>query len=169
MPYFLYSLTSTELPTGGDRDSHTILKHDATQEKKTAKKKNRSRKNRGAKSVSNQTLSEQPNYTQLGKLKTQHASTQTTTDQSESRKDVSTQTPPFQCIHIHPTESKSTQTTPKRLTFKQIYEGKFDDQAHSSESERDLQHLTMLTWNIDGLDPEDARERLSNLLFSLGK
>ncbi|XP_062847358.1 tyrosyl-DNA phosphodiesterase 2 [Trichomycterus rosablanca] len=175
-----HSPTSTELPAEGDRDSNTILETNATQEKIPVKKKNRARKNRGAKNVSNQTLREQPNHDQSPekgkvKVKTEHALTQTTTDQStqtESLQDVSTQSPPLQCIHIHPTESKSTQTIKKRLSYKQVYEGKLEaeeDQISSPDNNRDLEQLMVLTWNIDGLDPEDLRERVPNLLLNLGK
>ncbi|KAF5905716.1 tyrosyl-DNA phosphodiesterase 2-like isoform X1 [Clarias magur] len=34
---------------------------------------------------------------------------------------------------------------------------------------RNPEQLTVLTWNIDGLDPEDGRERLKSLLLHLGK
>lgn len=98
-------------------------------------------------------------------------STQTETLKNMSQNQA-TQTPSLERIHTQPTESKSTQTKPAKLSYKQLYEGQTsvdEGQDCAPDQSRNPEKLTVLTWNIDGLDPEDIRERIPSLLFHLGK
>lgn len=91
-------------------------------------------------------------------------STQTETPE-KTPQDQPTQTLSLECIHTQPTKSESTQTKLARLSYKQLYE----DQNCASDQSRNPDQLIVLTWNIDGLDFEDLRERIPSLLLYLGQ
>lgn len=98
-------------------------------------------------------------------------STQTETPKNMF-KDQSTQTIPLEHILTQTSESKSTQTQPARLSYKQLYESQAsvnEGQDGSPDQCRNPEQLIVLIWNIDGLDPEDLRERIPSLLLHLGK
>lgn len=83
-----------------------------------------------------------------------------------------TQTISLEHIVARPTESKSTQTRTTRLSYKQLYEGQVslnEGNDGCPDQSRNPEQITVLTWNIDGLDPEDIRERIPSLLLNLGK
>ncbi|KAI4873977.1 hypothetical protein NFI96_032061, partial [Prochilodus magdalenae] len=163
--YFSYSLNSTGAPARGDRDNRKSPEASKAQDKK-GKKKKQVKKRESAKDTSSH--------------HSRHTQTRITCDQStqtemEFLQTQATQTPPLQCTHTQPTESKSTQTLRSKPTIKQIYEGQTsrdqsaEDQPSSAAQRRDPNQLTVLTWNIDGLDGEDIKERIPSLLGYLGK
>lgn len=174
---FLCSLASTEIPAGGDKESNKTPETDQTQGK-AVKKKKRVRNKRNAEQTSSDQIVAQCNsyHQQPSKekqcLKHQHTSIKTSCDQStqtetpeNTSQNQATQTLSLEHIYTQPTESKSTQTQPARLSYKQLYDG----QECATDQSRNPEQLTVLTWNIDGLDPEDFRERFPSLLFHLGK
>ncbi|XP_050986415.1 tyrosyl-DNA phosphodiesterase 2 isoform X2 [Labeo rohita] len=96
-------------------------------------------------------------------------STQTEASQLQSIQTQSTQTPPIQGIHTPSTESKYTQTIQSSFFLQQAYWGKsFTDQS-ADEQKTQSNHLTVICWNIDGLDQDNVFERLKGLLSHLGK
>lgn len=100
-------------------------------------------------------------------------STQTESPQLQSVQTQSTQTPPIQGEHTPSTESKSTQTKHSSFPLKQAYWGNsFTDQSADQQkpqfSSRDSD-LTVITWNIDGLDSDNVFDRVKGLLSLLGK
>ncbi|KAL7886970.1 hypothetical protein AOLI_G00046910 [Acnodon oligacanthus] len=156
------SHTYAGAPAGGDRDGSKSPEASKAHEK-TGKKKKKGKKKHSAKGK-DQTGSHQcVNSERTQSRTTCDQSTQTETEFTQIQ---ATQTPPLQCTHTQPTESKSTQTSLSKLTLKQVYEGqvsKGENQARSADQ------LTVLTWNIDGLDCEDLKERIPSLLEYLGK
>lgn len=104
---------------------------------------------------------------------TRDQSTQTECPQSQSVQTES-ETPSDQGIHSPATESKSTQTRQTSFTLQQAYWGKSptddgsaDEQAPQSNSTSN--QLTVISWNIDGLDIENVHSRSQGLLSQLGK
>lgn len=168
---------------GGDKENNKTPKAGQTQGK-AVKKKKRVRYKQSAepassdKIVTQHTTFHQPSGKETQCLKPQHMSTQTcdwltqTETPESTSQNKATQTLSLECIHTQPTESKSTQMKPARLSYKQLYEGQIsveEGQDCAPDQSRNPEQLTVLTWNIDGLDPEDVRERVSSLLFHLGK
>lgn len=164
-----------KIPTGGDKECNKTPEAGQIQAK-ASKKKKRVRKRRNAKQATtdqmvtqNKTSHEQPSEEKQC-FTPQHTSTQTFCDRS-TQTETPENTPQNQAtlspenIYTKPTESKFTQTQPTKLSFKQLYE----NQASVPDQSRNPEHLTVLTWNIDGLDPEDVRERIRSLLLYLGK
>jgi len=106
-------------------------------------------------------------------LSTCDQSTQTESPQLQSLQTQSTQTSPTQGEHTPSTESKSTQTKQSSFPLKQAYWGKsFTDQSADQQkpqlSSRNS-YLTVISWNIDGLDLDNVFDRLKGLLSLLGK
>lgn len=104
---------------------------------------------------------------------TRDQSTQTECPQSQSVQTES-ETPLDQGVHSPATESKSTQTRQTSFTLQQAYWGKSptddgcaDEQAPQSNSTSN--QLTVISWNIDGLDIENVHSRSQGLLSQLGK
>ncbi|XP_036416475.1 tyrosyl-DNA phosphodiesterase 2 [Colossoma macropomum] len=164
------SLTYTGAPAGGDRDSNKSPEASKAHEKSGEKKKQRKKKH-SAKGK-DQTLTEETGYHQC--VNCQHTQSRTTCDQStqtetESTQTQATQSPLLQCTHTQPTESKSTQTSLSKLTLKQVYEGQGSKDQSGEDQASSADQLTVLTWNIDGLDCEDLKERIPSLLEYLGK
>ncbi|XP_056126839.1 tyrosyl-DNA phosphodiesterase 2 isoform X2 [Rhinichthys klamathensis goyatoka] len=100
-------------------------------------------------------------------------STQTESPQLQSVQTQSTQTPPIQGEHTPSTESKSTQTKQSSFPLKQAYWGNsFTDQSADQQkpqlSSRNS-YLTVMAWNIDGLDSDNVFDRVKGLLSLLGK
>ncbi|XP_057196176.1 tyrosyl-DNA phosphodiesterase 2 isoform X2 [Triplophysa rosa] len=107
---------------------------------------------------------------------TSDRSTRDQSTQTESPQSVQTQTetPSDQGIDSPATESKSTQTRQTSFTLHQAYWGKsptddgaVDEQAPQSNSTSN--QLTVISWNIDGLDLENVYSRSKGLLSHLGK
>ncbi|XP_005158360.1 tyrosyl-DNA phosphodiesterase 2 [Danio rerio] len=100
-------------------------------------------------------------------------STQTESLQCQSIQTQSTQTPPIQGMHTTSTETKCTQTIQSSFSLHQAYWGKsFTDQSadeQKTQASARSNHLTVLSWNIDGLDDENVRDRVKGLLSHLGK
>lgn len=102
-------------------------------------------------------------------------STQTESFQFQSVQTQSTQTPPDQSTHSPATESKLTQTIKSSFPLHQAYWGKSSvdisatEQKTQSCSQATSNQLTVICWNIDGLDPEDVFPRCKGLLSHLGK
>ncbi len=96
-------------------------------------------------------------------------STQTEASQLQSIQTQSTQTPPIQGTHTPATECKSTQTKQSSFSLQQAYWGRsFTDQS-ADEQITQSSHLTLICWNINGLDPDNVFERAKGLLSNLGK
>ncbi|XP_026769283.3 tyrosyl-DNA phosphodiesterase 2 [Pangasianodon hypophthalmus] len=176
------SLASTDIPAGGDKESNKPPEAGQTQGKAVKKKKRVRNKQRAQQASSDQIItqqntSHQPSGKEKQCLKPQHMLTQTSCEQStqtetpeNTSQDQATQTLSLERIHTQPTESKSTQTKTGRLSYKQLYEGQVGEgQDCAPDQSRNPEQLTVLTWNIDGLDPEDDRERVPSLLLHLGK
>lgn len=177
MPVFLYSSASVVIPTVGDKECNKTPEAGQIQTK-AFKKKKRSRNRKNAEHASSDQMVTQNNTSHVQPsnekqcLIPQHMSIQTSCNhstQTEIPENMplyqATQTLSLENIQTKPTELKSTQTQHAQLSFKQLYE----NQVSVSDQSRNPEHLTVLTWNIDGLDPEDVRERIRNLLFQLGK
>ncbi|XP_073703234.1 tyrosyl-DNA phosphodiesterase 2 [Garra rufa] len=99
-------------------------------------------------------------------------STQTESPQLQSFQTQSTQTPPIQGIHTPSTESTSTQTIQSSFPLQQAYWGKsFTDQSTDEQETQSSSRsqLTVLSWNIDGLDMENIFYRVKGLLSQFGK
>ncbi|XP_056331378.1 tyrosyl-DNA phosphodiesterase 2 [Danio aesculapii] len=100
-------------------------------------------------------------------------STQTESLQCQSIQTQSTQTPLIQGIHTTSTETKCTQTIRSSFYLHQAYWGKsFTDQSadeQKTQSSTRSNHLTVISWNIDGLDDENVHDRVKGLLSHLGK
>ncbi|XP_058603307.1 tyrosyl-DNA phosphodiesterase 2 [Onychostoma macrolepis] len=96
-------------------------------------------------------------------------STQTEASQLQSVQTQSTQTPPIQGIHTPATECKSTQTIQSSFSLQQAYWGRSFTVQSADEQITQSSHLTLLCWNIDGLDPDNVFERAKGLLSHLGK
>uniref|UniRef100_A0A9J7XR72 Tyrosyl-DNA phosphodiesterase 2 n=1 Tax=Cyprinus carpio carpio TaxID=630221 RepID=A0A9J7XR72_CYPCA len=96
-------------------------------------------------------------------------STQTEASQLQSVQTQSTQTPPIQDIHTPSTECKSTQTKQSSFSMQQAYWGRSFTEQSADEQKTQSSHLTLLSWNIDGLDPDNVFERAKGLLSHLGK
>ncbi|KAF4087915.1 hypothetical protein AMELA_G00077090 [Ameiurus melas] len=175
------SHASTEIPAGGDKESKK--NPEAKTQGKVAKKKKRIRNKQRAEGASSDQIitphnTYQPSDKEKQCLKPQHMptltcdrSTQTETLTNTSQNQA-TQTLSLERIHTQHTESKSTQTKLARLSYKQLYEDQIsvdEGQACAPDQSRNPEQLTVLTWNIDGLDSEDIRERIPSLLFHLGK
>lgn len=96
-------------------------------------------------------------------------STQTEASQLQSVQTQSTQTPPIQDIHTQSTECKSTQTKQSSFSMQQAYWGRSFTEQSADEQKTQSSHLTLLSWNIDGLDPDNVFERAKGLLSHLGK
>ncbi|XP_065154562.1 tyrosyl-DNA phosphodiesterase 2 [Paramisgurnus dabryanus] len=100
-------------------------------------------------------------------------STQTESSQTQSVQTQSTQTPPDQSTHSPATESKPTQTIMSSFPLHQAYWGKSSMDVSASEQKPQScstsNQLTVICWNIDGLDPEDVFARCKGLLSHLGK
>ncbi|XP_052002297.1 tyrosyl-DNA phosphodiesterase 2 [Xyrauchen texanus] len=100
-------------------------------------------------------------------------SIQTESPLSQSVQTESTQIAPIQCVHSLSTESKSTQTRETSFYLHHAYLGKsitdqsIDEQATQSSSSS--KQLTVISWNIDGLDTENVYARAKGLLSCLGK
>ncbi|XP_027005695.2 tyrosyl-DNA phosphodiesterase 2 [Tachysurus fulvidraco] len=166
-------------PTGDDKESNKTSEVSQTQGK-AVKKKKRVRNKQSAERASTDKIVTQhdTSHEPSGKEK-QHIFLQANCDQSTQTetpknifKDQATQTIPLEHILTQTSESKSTQTQPARLSYKQLYESQAsvnEDQDGSPDQCRNPEQLTVLTWNIDGLDPEDLRERIPSLLLHLGK
>ncbi|XP_076827683.1 tyrosyl-DNA phosphodiesterase 2 isoform X2 [Brachyhypopomus gauderio] len=175
---FEQSLSYTALPAGGDRDSNKSTGRARAQVNPGKKKKTKKKRQSTEKECSAKTLTEQPTSQSNGypeqHTNAQHSYIQTTCDQStqtdahhdKSTQTLATQTLQMQCIHTQATETKSTQTRLSKPTLTQIYEGQ-GSADHSAVKEPN--QLTLLTWNIDGIDFEDLKERIPSLLSYLGK
>ncbi|XP_060778301.1 tyrosyl-DNA phosphodiesterase 2 [Neoarius graeffei] len=176
------SLPSTENPAGGDKDNKTPqagqTQGKAVKKKKRVRHKQRAERASSDKIDTQHNTSHQPSSKETQCLQPQYVSTQTCerSTQTETPETMSqnqaTQTLSVECIHTQSTESKSTQTKPARLSYKQLYEGQIsvnEGQDCAPDQSRNPEQLTVLTWNIDGLDPEDIKERVPSLLFHLGK
>lgn len=100
-------------------------------------------------------------------------STQTESPQLQSVQTQSTQTTSIQEVHTPSTESKSTQTKQSSFSLKQAYwENSFTDQSadqQKTQSSTKSSYLTVISWNIDGLDLDNVFNRLKGLLSLLGK
>lgn len=100
-------------------------------------------------------------------------STQTDSLQFQSIQTQSTQTPPNQGIHTTSTETKCTQTIKSSFYLHQAYWGKsFTDQSaeeQKTQSSARSNHLTVMSWNVDGLDFDNVLDRVKGLLSHLGK
>lgn len=173
----VYSLTNTAAPAGGRIDSGKGP-GDGKAGEKAVKKKGRKKKQSAKGQPSDKPLRDEASSHQG--VEPQLAQSQTTCDHStqteiESTQTQATQTLPLQCTYPQPTECKSSQTARSRPTYKQVYENQGssgqqgEDQAASTDQSRDPNQLTVLTWNIDGLDVEDLKERVPSLLGYLGK
>ncbi|KAK2854647.1 hypothetical protein Q7C36_006516 [Tachysurus vachellii] len=166
-------------PTGCDKEINKTSEVSQTQGK-AAKKKKRVRNKQSAERASTDKIVTQDDtsHEPSGKEK-QHILSQANCDQSTQTetpknmfKDQATQTIPLEHILTQTSESKSTQTQPARLSYKQLYESQAsvnEGQDGSPDQCRNPEQLTVLIWNIDGLDPEDLRERIPSLLMHLGK
>ncbi|KAG7336238.1 hypothetical protein KOW79_000931 [Hemibagrus wyckioides] len=178
------SFASRESPAGGDKESNETPEAGQSQGK-AGKKKKRVRNKQSAertsteKVVTQHNTSQKPSDKEKTHSKVQHILTPTNCDQStqtETPKNMTqnqaTQTISLEHIVAQPTESKSTQTRTTRLSYKQLYEGQVslnEGNDGCPDQSRNPEQITVLTWNIDGLDPEDIRERLPSLLMNLGK
>ncbi|XP_048010105.1 tyrosyl-DNA phosphodiesterase 2 [Megalobrama amblycephala] len=100
-------------------------------------------------------------------------STQTDSSQLQSVQTQSTQTTPIQEVQSPSTESKSTQTKQSSFSLKQAYwENSLTDQSadqQKTQSSTKSSYLTVISWNIDGLDSDNVFNRLKGLLSLLGK
>ncbi|XP_053349566.1 tyrosyl-DNA phosphodiesterase 2 [Clarias gariepinus] len=173
------SLASIDIPTGGDKESNKTVKVEQVKVKAVKKKKRVKNKRSTAQTSSEQIITQHNTSHRPSGKETHSILTQTTCDQStqtvtseNTYQNQSTQTLPLESSHTMLTESKSTQTKYVRLSFKQLYEGRTSiDKCQDCvpDQSRNPEQLTVLTWNIDGLDTEDARERLQSLLLQLGK
>lgn len=101
-------------------------------------------------------------------------STQTESPQHpQSVQTQSTQTTSFQEVHTPSAESKSTQTIKSSFPLKQAYwENSLTDQSadqQKTQSSTKSSYLTVISWNIDGLDSDNVFNRVKGLLSLLGK
>ncbi|XP_026857470.1 tyrosyl-DNA phosphodiesterase 2 isoform X2 [Electrophorus electricus] len=165
--------TYPALPAEDDRDSSKSTECAHAQVKPGKKKKQKKKRQNTEKMFPEKILTEQPTSQSSGNPKqdtyiqtTCDQSTQTDVLQNKSTQTMATQTFQLQCIHTQSMDSKSTQTHRTRPTLREVYEGQ-GSADHSSEGKEPNQ-LTLLTWNIDGLDVEDLKERIPSLLSYLG-
>ncbi|KAA0703516.1 Purine nucleoside phosphorylase [Triplophysa tibetana] len=157
---------------------------------KTGKKKKNKRRQRPAcqnatdSLCSSVTVEDQSKQTKKRSARSkQEKSAQQTSDrsnreqstQTESPESVQTQieTPSDQGIHSPATESKSTQTLKTSFTLHQAYWGKSstDDGSVDELAPQSISisnQLTVISWNIDGLDLENVYSRSKGLLSHLG-
>ncbi|XP_067304331.1 tyrosyl-DNA phosphodiesterase 2 [Pseudorasbora parva] len=106
-------------------------------------------------------------------LSTCDQSTQTESPKLQSVQTQSTQTPPIQCVDTPSTESKSTQTVRSSFPLKQAYWGNtLTDQSADQQKTQfssGSSYLSVISWNIDGLDSDNVFDRVKGLLSLLGK
>uniref|UniRef100_A0A8B9H1S7 Tyrosyl-DNA phosphodiesterase 2 n=1 Tax=Astyanax mexicanus TaxID=7994 RepID=A0A8B9H1S7_ASTMX len=182
------SCADTVAPADGDRSSSKSPADPKAREKRAKNKKGKKKKQSAKGSPPENTLNNNTSSHKCLSKEDQHLNSQQTSsspsicDQSTQTENKTTcteatQTPPLQFTHTDITaESKSTQTLQRSgLTYKQVCDGETsaeqsdEDQGSSADQIQDPSLLTMLTWNIDGLDPEDLKQRVPNLLAYLGK
>ncbi|XP_072536188.1 tyrosyl-DNA phosphodiesterase 2 isoform X2 [Salminus brasiliensis] len=175
------SLTDIRAPEEGDRNSSRNPGDSKARDKHGKKKKGKKNKQNKKALLSENSLTNKTSSHEGFSKEEQCVNSVPTCDKSTQTENKpthteATQTLPLQCTHTDkPTESKSTNTQRSTLTYKQVYEGQTssdqsgEHKASSEEQSRDPRLLTVLTWNIDGLDVEDLRQQVPNLLAYLGK
>ncbi|KAG1948222.1 tyrosyl-DNA phosphodiesterase 2 isoform X2 [Pimephales promelas] len=159
-------------PPSHPPEHHEKRSAGSKQEKNTRKTKNHSISHETSPALSSHRQKAQ-SAQKTSSLSTCDQSTQTESPQLQSLQTQSTQTSPTQGEHTPSTESKSTQTKQSSFPLKQAYWGKsFTDQSADQQkpqlSSRNS-YLTVISWNIDGLDLDNVFDRLKGLLSLLGK
>ncbi|XP_046702974.1 tyrosyl-DNA phosphodiesterase 2 [Silurus meridionalis] len=170
------SLACSEILTGGDKESNNNTPGTGESKGKAGKKKKCFRNKQKSDRASSDQIVTQHNASYQPSDKEQRLKPKKTCNQSTQTETLAnifhnqtTDTLSLKHIPTRPTESKSTQTLPAGHSLCEDKMSVHEGQDCAPDQSRNPEQLSVLTWNIDGLDPEDAKERLSGLLLNLKK
>ncbi|XP_052433497.1 tyrosyl-DNA phosphodiesterase 2 isoform X1 [Carassius gibelio] len=152
-----------------EQSSSSQLLLESLENKSAGSKHSRKKRNQSISPASSSHQDKTQSAKQTSARFTCDQSTQTEASQFQSVQTQSTQTPPIQDAHTPSTECKSTQTLQTSFSLQQAYWGRSFTEQSADEEKTQSSHLTLLSWNIDGLDTDNVFERAKGLLSHLGK